>query len=145
MHRHDKAVVLGNGKAFKRGSARRIGRYHQRAVLVVAAGGTHCLHEISVQLVDYASAFGVAAVPFKVSVPPARLVHTLENKASAVVLEFVRYLLPEVLELLGRLLVGILVGVVPVFVMYVQNNVHTLVVRIVNNFVNTLKPGVVNV
>ena len=82
-----------------------------------------------------------AAAPFLCRAFGAWFVKSFKNKLFVVVLESFRYLLPKCFEFLGNIFFGSGVKLYPAVIMVgVKNNVHSVVVSVVNHFLNAVKP-----
>ena len=95
---------------------------------VVAAKTADSGYKVSVQLVYNFSCSVTAAYPFLVRADNTGLVKSLKYKVLVIVFKVVSYLSPYLFEPVACRLVVILCGIVPCFVMYVEDIIfHTVI------------------
>ena len=124
-----------------------IARNHQQtSVLVRRIHAADSFNEIIVQLVDNFIAFCVS-VPFQsTGICGSWFVHAFKNQVLVIVCKIGCNLCPHLFQLRRHFFVSSCkVGTVdPFFVVQVQDDIHVLLIRIVNNFLDPFQPAAIN-
>ena len=117
--------------------------YHYTSVRVVSARSTDCFDERLCILIYDLSWLSVA-YPLVALASKSRLVHALENEVFVIALKSVAYLLPEGFELLYILIGTVFLRHIPLLVVGVEDNEHSVVDTVIDNFLNSVHPCFVN-
>ena len=153
MNRYDYPFIIGK---LHRSECSHIGGgcicgYHDISVLVVSACCTDSGNYCAVKVVDDFSFSSCAACPFLGAALGTGFVQCFKDKVLVILLELVCNLCPELCHLLFGSFIGLVAlcaaadVVILVVVVRVEDNVHIVLICVVNDFLDTLHPLLVNV
>ncbi len=118
-----------------------IGHHQKSCVLVRRLDGADCVDKILIQFV-YDFIAGLISRPLYICSGGSRFIHSLKDKVLVIVGKICRDLCPELFEFRRHIIVGRreIGPVYPLLVVNVQDNVHSVVIGVVNDFFDTREP-----